>query len=67
MDPDFIAFTGDAAAGANEVRRVLQKHPELQNLKAVREGRLIGLPYYCDALAVRMPMILESWADALLS
>ena len=66
MDPDFIAFTGDAAAGAREVRRVLQKHPELQNLKAVREGRMVCLPYYCDALSVRAPTILENWADALM-
>lgn len=64
-DPDLIALTGDAAVGAKEIRKVLLTHPDLQNIKAVKEGRIVGLPYYCDALAVRAPMILESWADAL--
>ena len=65
-DPDLIALTGDAAVGSQEIRKVLLSHPELQNLKAVKEGRIVGLPYYCDALAVRAPVILESWADALM-
>ena len=64
-DPDVIALTGDAAAGAAEVRKAVKAHPELQSCRALEEGRMVGLPYYCRPLEWKAPIILESWADAL--
>lgn len=64
-DPDVIAIAGDAAAGAAEVRKVVKAHPELQSRRALREGRMVGVPYYCRPLEWKAPMILESWVDAL--
>ena len=65
MDPDVIAVAGDAAAGAAEIRKAVKAHPELQSCRALREGRMVGLPYYCRPLEWKASMILESWADAL--
>ena len=59
------AFIVDAAAGAAEIRKAVKAHPELQSCRALREGRMAGLPYYCRPLEWKAPMILESWADAL--
>ena len=64
-DPDIIALTGDAAAGAAEVRKAVKSHPELKSCRALKEGRMVGLPYYCRPLEWKAPIILESWADAL--
>lgn len=65
MDPDVIAVAGDAAAGAAEIRKAVKAHPELQSCRALREGRMVGVPYYCRPLEWKAPMILESWADVL--
>lgn len=65
-DPDFIALTGDAAACSKEIAKALRENPGLQNLRAIREGRVCALPYYCRPLAWRAPVLLEAWADALL-
>lgn len=64
-DPNLIALTGDAAACSREVFKAIRERPALQDLKAVREGRIVALPYYCRPLAWRSPEILEAWADAL--
>ena len=64
-DPDVIAVAGDAAAGAAEIRKAVKAHPELQSCRALREGRMVGVPYYCRPLEWKAPMILESWADVL--
>lgn len=64
-DPDLIALTGDAAACSKELVKAIRERPALQDLKAVRGGRVVALPYYCKPLAWRSPEILEAWADAL--
>ena len=46
-NPDVIAIAGDSAAGAAVIRKAVKAHPELQSCRALREGRLVGVPYYC--------------------
>lgn len=65
-NPDVIAIVGDTAAGGAVIRKAVKTHPELQSYRALREGRIVGVPYYCRPLEWQAPMILERWADALM-
>ena len=65
-NPDVIAIAGDTAAGGAVIRKAVKAHPELQSYRALREGRIVGVPYYCRPLEWQAPMILERWADALI-
>lgn len=65
LNPDLVVLTGDATACSKAVTSTILRHPELKNLDAVQNARIVALPYYCKPLDWRSPMILESWADAL--
>lgn len=66
MDPDLICCTGDALASMTRMRNAFTRTTEAQSqCRAMREGRIAALPYYCDALSWRAPVILEEWAEAL--
>ena len=52
--------------GGAVIRKAVKANPELQSYRALREGRIVGVPYYCRPLEWQAPMILERWADALM-
>ena len=64
LDPDLICLTGDALAGTTALQNALKAGAK--PCRAVTEGRIAALPYYCDALSWRAPLILEEWSEALM-
>ena len=47
------------------IRKAVKANPELQSYRALREGRIVGVPYYCLPHEWQAPMNLERRADAL--
>ncbi len=64
LDPDLICLTGDALAGTTALQKTLKAGAK--PCRAITEGRIAALPYYCDALSWRAPFILEEWSEALM-
>lgn len=65
LNPETIVFTGDGAACAQQLARLVRSHPKLAACPAIRQARIAGAPYYCAPLEIRRHEILEAWADVL--
>lgn len=63
--PEAIIYTGDGAACAHELVRLVRSHPELADCPAIRQARIYAAPYYCPPLQIRLHEILEAWTDVL--
>ena len=64
-NPDAIALCGDGLSLSKALEKACRSNPEFKLLKAIHHGRVWPLPYYCDALAWREPLILQLWGQAL--
>jgi len=64
-DPDVIVATGDCFAVQKALADYASQHPELMNVKALRDMAVFALPAYVDSGVIEYPAVLRKWAVAL--
>jgi ABC-type Fe3+-hydroxamate transport system substrate-binding protein len=64
-DPDVIIGTGDCFAVQKAIAAYAVKHPEIKNIKAVKNMAVYALPGYIDSGVIEYPSVLRKWAVAL--
>ena len=61
-DPDIIVIFGDVAAVQKALHKATIKHPELAEVKALRDNAVYSLPFYADCGPLEYPAHLNKWA-----
>ena len=64
-DPDAIIITGDVYAVQKALADYKAGHPELAQVKAVKNMAVFALPAYVDSGVLEYPAVLAKWASAL--
>ncbi|PIE68782.1 MAG: hypothetical protein CSA21_05815 [Deltaproteobacteria bacterium] len=64
-DPDVIVAVGDVMSVQKALQGYAKKNPKLNNVKAIKDMAVYGLPGYIDASVIEYPLILRQWAIAL--
>lgn len=64
-DPDVIVATGDCFAVQKAIQGFAEKHPEIKNIKALKNMAVYALPGYIDSGVIEYPSVLRKWAVAL--
>ena len=65
IQPDVIVMTGNAYAVQRFLAEEIAKNPELQNVPAIKQGRVFSLPLYVDSSVIEYPTIFAQWQQAL--
>lgn len=65
LQADAIVITGDSGAVQRALHQAVQKHPELAEIKALRNHAVFSLPAYFDSSVIEYPQIFAQWANAL--
>ncbi len=61
-NPDIIVIFGDVAAVQKALHKATIKHPELANVKALKNNAVYSLPFYADCGPLEYPVHLNKWA-----
>ncbi len=64
-DPDVIVAVGDVLSVQKAIQGYAKKNPKMNNVKAVKNMAVYGLPAYIDSSVIEYPVILRKWAVAL--
>ena len=65
-DPDVIIMIGDAFAVQKSLADYGKTHPQLAQLKAIKNMAVYALPAYIDSSVLEYPTILKKWSVALI-
>lgn len=65
LQADAIVITGDSSAVQRALHQAVQEHPELAEIKALRNHAVFSLPAYFDSSVIEYPLIFAHWANAL--
>lgn len=62
VNPDIIVITGDAPAVQKSLNKAVAKHPQLADVKALKNSAVYVLPAYRDCGPLEYPEKLNKWA-----
>jgi len=65
-DPDVIVMTGGTFAIQKALAEYLAGHPEMRQIKAIRNLAVYDLPLYVDSSVLEYPGILQKWLVTLI-